>query len=460
MGAENIEDLQKQADELEKRIKASEAAATKAEEERAAALAGNSTSHLRVGPMSDSVEAKALKLYGAKSADDLLQTNVGDPKFAWVPEEVKGYVLSFKEAFMNARNLQQMFGGQPSDRNEEKPSKVKGILDGTNYGRNVVAPMVKAFGSTIGGAGDEWVPTGMASSFVEEYELQREVVQALRQINLPTAPFDLPVQNNVTEARIQAENTAATDTNFGTTAIQFSPTKLNEFYIMPEELNEDSAPAILQLARAEVVEAQSRAYEQAVINGDNDGTHQDSDTDAGSATLAAKAWDGLRNLAVANSATIDFGAAASTALLRSMRAAMGKHGVNPKELMWIASPKVYNQMLGLTEVTTFEKYGSQATILTGSLAALDGIRIYVSEYMRDDLNASGVYDGVTTTKTGVLLVNHRRMWFGTRRPIRTKVIMDLPSQDRWLMASWSRVDFQAHAQSASEVSINYGINVS
>jgi HK97 family phage major capsid protein len=459
MGAENIEDLQKQADELEARIKKGEAAQKKADEERAAALAGNSTAHLRVGPTQDSIESKALKLYGAKSAADLLSINVGAANFSWVPQEVKGYVLNFKDAFMNSRNMQQMFGDQPKDTNEDRPGKVKGILDGTSYARSVVAPMVKAFGSTTGGAGDEWVPTGMASSFVEEYELQREVVAKLRQMNLPTAPFDLPVQNAVTEARIQAENTALADSNFGTAKITFTPTKLSEFYILPEELNEDSAPAILQLARSEVVEAQSRAYEQAVINGDDSGTHQDNDTDGGSAILAAKAWKGLRKLGIAAGNTTDFGGATTQALMRTLRKDMGKYGVNPKELMWLVSPSVYNQMLAFADVVTMEKYGPHATVISGSLAAFDGIPIYISEYVRDDLADTGVNTvGGPNTFGTVLLVNHRRCWFGTRRPIHTKVIMDLPSQDRWLMSSWSRVDFQAHDQSA-ETSIQVGIEV-
>jgi hypothetical protein len=70
-------------------------------------------------------------------------------------------------------------------------------------------------------------------------------------------------------------------------------------------------------------------------------------------------------------------------------------------LAWIASIASYYKMLGLTEVLTLQNYGPQATVLQGELGKFDSIPIIVSEYQRQDLNASGVYDGVTKTKTAL-----------------------------------------------------------
>jgi len=63
------------------------------------------------------------------------------------------------------------------------------------------------------------------------------------------------------------------------------------------------------------------------------------------------------------------------------------------------------QMLGITEVITMDKFGSKATILNGQLAQFDGSPVMVSEFMRQDLNTSGVYDGTTETDTEILLVH-------------------------------------------------------
>ena len=101
------------------------------------------------------------------------------------------------------------------------------------------------------------------------------------------------------------------------------------------------------------------------------------DSDVVAASDARKAWKGLRKLALQNSANgsvVDFSAAAPTVLkLRSMRSAMDKFGVNVRELGWVVSSKVYQQLMGLDEVSTVDKFGPQATILSGALAALDGI---------------------------------------------------------------------------------------
>ena len=88
-----------------------------------------------------------------------------------------------------------------------------------------------------------------------------------------------------------------------------------------------------------------------------------------------------------------------------------------------------------------------------------GIPIIISEYMREDLNATGVYDAITTNRGGILLVNESRWYVGQRRPIRVMAMQDLPYQDRFLIASYQRKDFQGHVQDATETSVVYGYNI-
>lgn len=251
--------------------------------------------------------------------------------------------------------------------------------------------------------------------------------------------------------------------NFGTDKLEFSAVKLAEYHEVPEELNEDSAVDFLAVAREEVVKSHIRAVEAAMISGDSDGTHIDSDIQALGADVAEKIWDGLRKRALANSAnggTVSFSNLAITdTLLGSMRQKMKKFGSNPRELLWIVGPSVYVQMMQLDDVATVDKFGPQATVLQGALAAYQGIPIYNGQYMREDLNASGVYDGTTTNRGSIMLVNHTRFMVGVRRPIQVKVQMDLPSQDRYLLAAYQRKAFQGHAQGAGEVSVVYGYNI-
>jgi HK97 family phage major capsid protein len=457
---------------LETRTEAAEAKVKTLEEEKAALLSTkgyNANGGSNGGGSSiNSDEQRALRAFGCSSVKQLLEANIADKKFERVDAHLKHVALNAKEAFDKARFIAQMFHGDPLDvvgaqPEKDRPGHCKAITE-TYYGKQVLVPMLKAFGTTVAGEGAEWVPTGVATSYLEEYELKKVLEGRFKLINMPTNPFDQPKLVNGTKARIATEGqTNFAGASFGTDKIRFTATKLEEFYPLPEELSEDSAPDFLGAARDEVVKAQERGAESAIINGDADGTHQDSDTQAGAANLAEKAWDGLRKLALANSAngsTLDVtNAAISKTALSTLLSRMGKFGSNPDELLIVAGPVIYNQLRHLDDVFTVEKFGPMAVVLKGALMAWAGIPIINSEHFREDLNASGVYDGTTTTRAGLIIVNTTRFMVGQRRPIKVKLMPDLPGSDRWLLASYRRVTFKGHAQGAVEKSVVYGYNI-
>ena len=80
------------------------------------------------------------------------------------------------------------------------------------------------------------------------------------------------------------------------------------------------------------------------------------------------------------------------------------------DLLMVVSPIVLvKHLLSLAECKTLDVFGSAAAILTGSIGKLGGMDVVVSGFMTSDLNASGVYDGVTETKTGYVIA-HRPTW--------------------------------------------------
>lgn len=450
-----------------KRVEAAEAKVKSLEQEKASLIASKGFGGT-TGANTNSDEQRALRFFGKSHPRDLMEVNVGEKKFSRVPDELKYLVLNFKKTVDVSRMISQMFNGDPVDfigasEKKDRIGNCKGILN-THFGKEVLAPMIKAFGTGVSGGGQEWVPTAISSTYLEEFELRRVLESRFGSINMPTNPFKMPKISGVTKARKATEGqTGFTAGQFGTDDIEFSATKLEEFYVLPEELSEDSAPDFMAAGRDEVVRAQERAVESAILNGDNDGTHIDSDTQGFGADVAEKIWNGLRKLALANSAngvTTSFGAATLTeALLRTLRASLGKFGSDVENLIWIAGPSVYTQFLALPSVVTIDKMGPMATVLKGALAAYQGIPILNSEWMREDLNATGVYDGITTNKAGLVLVRADRFMIGNRRPIKVKLMEDLPGNDRWLLASYRRVDFKGHTQSATEKSVGYGYNI-
>jgi hypothetical protein len=67
-------------------------------------------------------------------------------------------------------------------------------------------------------------------------------------------------------------------------------------------------------------------------------------------------------------------------------------------------------LLSLSEVKTIDTFGPLATVKTGQIAAIMGMPINMSRFIGADMNASGVYDNVTTNKTGLLMA-HAPSWY-------------------------------------------------
>lgn len=204
----------------------------------------------------------------------------------------------------------------------------------------------------------------------------------------------------------------------GTLAATFDAEIFGARSLFSRSLEADSALAILPFVRSKIVQAFVDAEEKAILDGDTDGTHQDSDIGA-STTAAVTAWDGLRKKALAN--TSQATTATSAANLALIRKAMTKWGVNPNDLAFIVGVSAFHALVADTTLLTVDKMGPQATILNGQVGSIYGVPVIVSEHVRENLNASGVYDGITTTKTYNLCVNRGEWAMGQRMALDVEV---------------------------------------
>jgi len=402
------------------------------------------------GSKSTSDEARLMGAFGASSLEKLLNTNVADSRFAHVGENAKATILAIKRDLDISRAIGQIFHGAELD-SEARCGRVKGVLD-NSFAREVdLKGRLKSFDSATSGSGLEFVPTLVASNFIAEYELLKKVQGLFKSLNMPSAVWEVPVQTKVTTARLVGEGAAATDASFGSDKLTMTAKKFTEYFALPEELDADSAASILSLARADIIESQARSIESAILQGDSSNTHMDSDVTA--ADDARKAWKGLRKIALDASSTVDFtGAGVTKAGLDAMRKKMSKYGVNPNELVYICGPSAYSQMLNIDEVTSVDKIGSAASMLTGALSMYRGSPVVVSEFVREDLSDAAVYDGTTTNRTFLLLVNAKRFYMGQRAPIRVMVKQDArPEYDRWQLVSYQRAAFVGHKQAGESL---------
>ena len=414
------------------------------------------------------IMSKTLRNFGASSMDELIKVNTSDRKFAYVGKEEIEKVKALKEGVDTAVLISKIF---------------KTSVKETKFYKEELSFQMKAFGIASGTDGYEWIPTMVADSYIDEFNLERKISGLFMEVKMPSNPYKWPVLTNGAIARKTGVATPINKQIFKTNnTIQFDAIKLASRYELPEELSEDSAPDVIKAIRQELMEGQEKALEIAIIEGDTDNTlhHFSQLPDVACGTTIASiinetpetAFDGLRSramaahAAVANSSAVNAGGSSvSETELGACRGKMGKFGVDPSQLALICGPKVYNQMIQLDDVRTIEQYGGQATILSGELAKYEGMPVLVSEYCREDLAATGKNTvGGPNTFGSVIMVNRKRWFVGLRRAIQVKVennkteydVLDLVSFCRKAFQGVLKVDGSNYA-SESSVALVYNI---
>jgi HK97 family phage major capsid protein len=378
-----------------------------------------------------------------KNFDRLLRVNTADKKYSYIPKEEREQLRQFKEAVDVAVILSKIF---------KKPiTELKFFKEDLEY-------RLKAFGIGLGAEGYEWIPTIVSDTYVDEYNIERKVSTLFTEIKMPSNPYKFPVLSNGAIARKIGEVTALSPSQTFKTdnSILLDAVKFTNQYALPEELNEDSAVDMVKVIRQELIEGQEKALEIAILEGDKAGTmhHFSQLPDVAPNTPISTlvntpetAFDGLRKRAIAagGAAKVDAGGNALTeAELSLARQKLKKFGVVPSDLAIIVSPKVYNQMLQLDDVRTMEQYGAQATVLSGELAKYEGIPVIVSEYLREDCDATGVNSNTpaNNNKGSLIIVNRKRFFVGTRRAINILVEKNRTQYDVLDLVSFARKAFE------------------
>jgi len=326
----------------------------------------------------------------------------------------------------------------------------------------------KALTSTGANAGDELVPTDLASELQRRFYLGTPfgALIAAREIAMPTNPFDIPLRTTIPKFYHESvERTATTESAPGTAKPSLSAKKFMGETDFSYEVDEDAIIAVLPFCQEQLSTGAAQAYEDALINGDTAGTQdvkdaKDDVTIAGVANHHYRAFDGIRKLTLAVAATkvslagtgiVD--EANCRAILKSLR----KYGLNPRELVWLVGVSGYNQMLGISNVTTIEKYGARATIVTGELTSFMGIPVLTSAFAREDLNAAGVHDDVTETKGSLILVNPMGFMTGSRRDFMVETFRNIQKQEMQIVASFRKafIPMETLAAGFTPASIGY-----
>jgi HK97 family phage major capsid protein len=315
-----------------------------------------------------------------------------------------------------------------------RPDGPKVAPQETRFYAQRVKPLAQAMDSSTAGEGLEFIPRELSANLIDRVELAQKVLSLFTSVDMPTQPFDLPGRPVARKKLARGvENTADSGQTLvkkvtpGTRQVTFTAKKFWGEALVSKEAEEDAIVAMLPFIVSELERYMRYDLEDAGVNGDTAGAL---DTAAGfyAADDPLLNWDGLRKLAPAAAKTDGGNAKLTASMLRANRKVMGKYGVDPLELAHILSVNAYIDLLDDSSLLTLEKYGPNATILTGELGKVDNIPVVVSEAVHADLNAAGVFDNVTKTRTEAISVYRPGFGVGERRGLTIEILRELYSE--------------------------------
>lgn len=282
--------------------------------------------------------------------------------------------------------------------------------------------MYKALDTQSAVDGGNLVDTILYRGIMERVRLFGNVAPEFRDLQMPSAIYELPIELADATVYITPENTTvANQTAYSSTNPTFGKSTLTARKFtgrshVSGEIVEDSVIDIISYVVDNHAKAIAQGLDTAILDGDSAGT-QDSDIIAGRDVKVA--FDGLRKLALASAGLIVAGGGTSATLASVLTAkgVLGKYavGAEASNLRLICSPRTYAQYEALAYAASNANQSAFA-FRDGVLVSIAGVPIIVSELVRNDLTANGVFTG-TGALSYALLVNVSRFVTGTRSQI-------------------------------------------
>lgn len=316
------------------------------------------------------------------------------------------------------------------------PKEIRGALE-------------KAMSDTAG-SGAEWIPDIYSNMLHEDFYLP-SVLESIFGVVDVAGTLVIPKISDVSRpyiAGISSTDTPAafTPTTPTTSNQSISPMALAVRMILDQNAIEDSIIPMLEELQRRQARALSDAIEDAILNGSLTATHEDAIASWnirsrwGSAGLGTSAdhrrlWDGLRRIANARSASVDQGAGQTVAkIMEQLAGALGERG-NVGTVI-VTSPEVmFKKILTDTNLLTVDKAGAlAATIISGNVASIAGMRVVMSRFMGADLAATGLYTG-SGALSGVVAVCPEDFKIYRRRGAMAEMEKEIVSQTQNLVTT-------------------------
>lgn len=293
----------------------------------------------------------------------------------------------------------------------------------------------------------------------------------------------LPVEVDIPEPIFVAENTSSTASDYATQEthsqrVLVEAKKLLLHQVWSHEMEEDSLIPFIPFLRRQAALSIAHYNDAIILNGDttNAATGNINLDDADPANdKYYLAFDGIRHAALVDNTAnaVDNGNGAPTlAQIVRLKGLMRDnanlvdwgHPTDGSDLVIVCDPATGDALTQLDEVVTVDKYGSQATVLTGELGRLAGVPIVTSMAVSlTEADGKVSTTAANNTRGQLVMFNRRGFKAGWRRQVQVETER-LPGRDQTrLVYSWrlgfGRFTPSGAASGIESVAVLYNIAV-
>lgn len=319
--------------------------------------------------------------------------------------------------------------------------------------------VIKAMTSTGAGTGDELVPLNLRAQLWEDFFLASRVASTITRVDQPTDPFDIPLGLGAVTWRKGTQNVATTASDPATAKVTLTTTELVTEQNWSYTLNEDAIIAMAPAIRARLAQSGAEVMDAFALNADatnaaNGNINLDDADPADDSYYLSEGQDGIRHQWLVDNTAMTHNAGGDALIDSDIVTAftlMGKYAVNPMDLVIVCDVKTY--LYGFLStgtgkpgeyVITIDKFGPQATVLTGQLAAYRGVPIIVSA-SHPQAEADGKVSTTANNNTlGSASIYNRNMWYlGLRRDLMIETDRDIQKR-QYIMVTSFRQSVGAH----------------
>ena len=313
-----------------------------------------------------------------------------------------------------------------------------------------------AMDSTTAGTGDELVDTQEARALWDDVNLETAIAPLFNTIQMPSNPFQIPLQLGDVNWYPGTENVAGKSTALTTARQTLTAYELVAEVPWSYDLEEDAVIAMMEELRRSLMRNAREVIDDVLLNGDTTTTNN---INADGATIAATdagkgqwllGFDGIIKLPLVDNTSQcnDHAGAVSDDMFNEIRAKLGKYGVRPSEVVYVTDINTFIRSLSVANFRTLDKFGPQAAVLTGQLGAVEGIPVIVSEQMKLAAADGKITDGTAGT-TGRLLIVNRGQWrVGFKRELTIETVRD-PQKRQNIMVVSFRIALQERSGTRS-----------